>query len=150
MKLAVSTQGPEPGSPVDTHFGRARFFRVLDTETGQQTVLDNADGAGVVQGAGPRAVQRLCRLGVQAVLTGHVGPKARTALEAATIEAYAVEGGTAEEAVRVFMAGQLRAIVPAAGGGQLGHGPRISVRQCLHPLETRAGQSREPAGSGSA
>lgn len=117
MKIAISIQGPAPKDPVDPHFGRAPFFRVVDTETGQQTMVDNAAGVNATQGAGPRAVQVLCRLGVQAVLTGHVGPKAWTALQAGNVHVYAVEGGTVEQAVQAFMAGQLRAMVPADGGG---------------------------------
>lgn len=44
MKLAITTQGPDPTSPVDLRFGRAGFFRIVDTETGQQTTVDNTQG----------------------------------------------------------------------------------------------------------
>ncbi|HOA61047.1 MAG: NifB/NifX family molybdenum-iron cluster-binding protein [Verrucomicrobia bacterium] len=110
MKIAISTQGPQPNSALEPRFGRARYFRIVDTETGQQTVVDNENAAGAVQGAGPRAVQMLARLGVQAVLTGHVGPKAWTALESSKIQAYAVDGGSIEQSVRALLAGQLRAM----------------------------------------
>ncbi len=110
MKLAISTQGSEPDSPVDPRFGRAQFFRIVDTETGQQLTVNNADGANAAQGAGTLAGQKLARLGVQAVLTGHVGPKAWSALQAANIRVYAVNGGTAEEAVRAFLDGRLHAL----------------------------------------
>ena len=93
MKLAITAQGPEPDSPVDLRFGRARYFRIVDTETGQQTAVDNAKGVKAVQGAGISAAQTLARLGVQAVLTGHVGPKAWSALQAANIHVYSVERG---------------------------------------------------------
>jgi predicted Fe-Mo cluster-binding NifX family protein len=117
MKLAISTQGPEQNSPVDLRFGRARYFLIVDTETGQQTAVDNASGVNAVQGAGTQAVQTLARLGVQAVLTGHVGPKAWSALQAANIQVCVVDGGTAEHAVQAFMAGQLRPMVQADVGG---------------------------------
>ena len=42
MKLAISTQGPDLKSPIDLRFGRARYFRIVDIETGQQTAVDNA------------------------------------------------------------------------------------------------------------
>ncbi|HRZ39285.1 MAG TPA: NifB/NifX family molybdenum-iron cluster-binding protein, partial [Candidatus Paceibacterota bacterium] len=45
MKLAISTQGPEPDSTLEPRFGRARYFRIVDTETGQQTVVDNGHAA---------------------------------------------------------------------------------------------------------
>jgi predicted Fe-Mo cluster-binding NifX family protein len=110
MKIAITTQGPDANSPVDLRFGRARFFRIVDTETGQQTVVDNAEGVNAVQGAGTQAAQTLARLGVQAVLTGHVGPKALSALQAAKIQIYSVSGGTAEQAVQDFLAGRLQAL----------------------------------------
>ena len=105
MKIAITTQGGELDSPVDLHFGRARFFRIVDTETGQQIVLDNSDGLNAIQGAGTRASQTLARLGVTRVLTGHVGPKARTALEAAKIEVFPINNGTVEETVRAYLDG---------------------------------------------
>jgi predicted Fe-Mo cluster-binding NifX family protein len=113
MKLAITTQGSEPNSPVDLRFGRARFFRIVDTETGQQTVVDNAEGVNAVQGAGTQAAQTLARHGVQTVLTGHVGPKAQSALQAANIQVYAVSAGTAEQAVQDFLAGRLQALTQA-------------------------------------
>jgi predicted Fe-Mo cluster-binding NifX family protein len=108
MKLAISTQGPNSDSPVDLRFGRARYFRVVDAETGQQTAVDNAEGVNAAQGAGIQASQTLAQLGVQVVITGHVGPKARTALQASKIRVCSVTGGTAEQAAQAFMAGQLR------------------------------------------
>ena len=113
MKFAITTQGPESNSPVDLRFGRARFFCIVDTETGQQMTVDNADGVNAVQGAGVQAAQTLARLGVQTVLTGHVGPKALSALQAANIQIYSVSAGTAEQAVQDFLAGRLQAMAQA-------------------------------------
>jgi predicted Fe-Mo cluster-binding NifX family protein len=113
MRIAISTQGSEPNAPVDLRFGRAHFFRIVDTETGQQTTGDNSDGVNAVQGAGVQAAQMLARLGVQAVLTGHVGPKAWSALHAANIQIYSVSAGTAEQAVQDFLAGRLQAMAQA-------------------------------------
>jgi predicted Fe-Mo cluster-binding NifX family protein len=107
MKFAVTAQGPDAESLVDPRFGRAHYFRVVDGENGQQTVVDNEAGANAVQGAGIGAARTLANLGVQAVVTGHVGPKAWTALEAAHIEVYVVSGETVEQAVKAFIARQL-------------------------------------------
>jgi predicted Fe-Mo cluster-binding NifX family protein len=113
MKIAVTTQGSEPNSPVELRFGRTRFCRLVDNETGQQTTVDNADGVNAVQGAGIKAAQTLARLGIQVVLTGHVGPKAWSALQAANIQVYFVDGGTEEQAVQAFLAGRLQAMAQA-------------------------------------
>lgn len=77
-------------------------------ENGQQIVVDNADGVNAVQGAGMLASQILASHGVQVLLTGHVGPKAWTALQAANIQVYEISGGTAHEAIASFTDGQLR------------------------------------------
>lgn len=117
MKLAITTQGSEPNSPVDLHFGRAPFFRLVDTETGQQTTVDNADAVNAVQGGGTQAAQTLARLGVQAILTSHVGPKAWSALRAANIQVFAVSGGTVEQAIQSFLAGHLQRLSQVEVGG---------------------------------
>jgi len=110
MKLAISSQGTDLDSAVDLRFGRARFFRIVDTETGQQMTVDNTDGANAVQGAGTQASQTLARLGVQAVLTGHVGPKAWSALQAANMRVFTISGGTVQQAVQSFLDGRLQSL----------------------------------------
>jgi predicted Fe-Mo cluster-binding NifX family protein len=59
----------------------------------------------------------LARAGVGSVLTGHVGPKAWSALQAAGIFVYSVEGGTAEQAIAAFLSGNL-APRPSEKSGQ--------------------------------
>ncbi len=117
MKLAISASGSSPDATVDLRFGRASFFHIVDTETKQRTVVDNATAADAFQGAGIQASQTLARLGVQTVLTGHVGPKAWSALQAANIQVFAVEGGTTQQALEAFVAGRLRALNQADASG---------------------------------
>lgn len=107
MKLAITVQGPEPNALLDPRFGRARFFRIVDTETGVETVVDNSAGVNAVQGAGTQAAQTIANHGVGAVITGHVGPKALNALHAANIKVYSAVGGTVSEVVRDYLAGKL-------------------------------------------
>ena len=113
MKFAVTSQGSDLSAQMDPRFGRARFFLMVDPATGQQTVVNNEAGVNAVQGAGIQAVQKLASLGVQAVVTGHVGPKAWTALQAANISVYAANEGTVEQAMKAFMAKQLQPLTSA-------------------------------------
>ena len=76
MKIAITSQGKELESPVDPRFGRAKFFIVADTEQEGFTVADNGQNLNAAQGAGIQAGRNVVDLGVQAVITGHVGPKA--------------------------------------------------------------------------
>lgn len=118
MKFAVTAQGPEAESLVDPRFGRSRYFRVVDCENGQQMVVDNESGRSAAQGAGIQAARTLADLQVQAVITGHVGPKAWAALQAARIQVYGVSEGTVEQAMKAFMARQL---LPLSGADVQGH-----------------------------
>jgi predicted Fe-Mo cluster-binding NifX family protein len=109
MKIAVTSQGQELGSPVDPRFGRARYFVVVDTETGEFSAADNSQNLNAVQGAGIQAGGNVVKLGVKAVITGHVGPKAFATLQAGGVQIYTGAAGTVADAVAQFKAGQLKA-----------------------------------------
>ncbi len=107
MKLAVTSQGPELGDPVDPRFGRAKWFVIVDTETGQAIPADNTPNLQAAQGAGIQAACRVSDLGARVVLTGHVGPKAYSTLTAAGIRVCTGAEGTVAEAVDAYQAGVL-------------------------------------------
>ena len=113
MKIAISVQGNDGSRMVDPRFGRANGFVVVDLDSGQETLHDNAQNLQATQGAGIQAAQNVARLGVDAVLTGHVGPKAFVTLQTAEIDVYTGVQGTVEEAVASFQAGLLKAAVGA-------------------------------------
>lgn len=107
MNVAVTSQGPDLTSEVDLRFGRARFFIVVDTDTGESSAHDNAQNLDAVEGAGIQAARNVASLGVQAVITGNIGPKAFTTLQAANLKAYVGAIGSVTDAVEAFKAGQL-------------------------------------------
>ncbi len=107
MKTAVTSQGKELSSSVDPRFGRAKFFVVVDTETGEFSVSDNSQNLNAAQGAGIQAGRNVVDLGVEAVITGHVGPKAFATLQAGGVAVYNGASGTVAEAVEQFKAGKL-------------------------------------------
>jgi len=118
MKVAVTAQGQEPNSPVDPRFGRARFFVVADTETGEFSVADNTQNLNAAQGAGIQAGRNVVELGVEVVITGHVGPKAFATLQAGGVKVYTGATGTVADAIEQFKAGKLR---QSAGADVEGH-----------------------------
>ncbi|MBN2473102.1 MAG: NifB/NifX family molybdenum-iron cluster-binding protein [Pirellulales bacterium] len=118
MKIAVTSQGPDMNSPVDPRFGRASHFLVVDTDTGEFSVHDNTQNVNAAQGAGIQAGRTVADLGVEAVVTGHVGPKAFATLQAADIRIYPGASGTVQEAVEKLKAGQLQ---PADRANVEGH-----------------------------
>jgi len=108
MKIAITAQNSGMDAPVDPRFGRARYFMVVDTETGAFTGVDNAVNLNAVQGAGIQAGRNVVELGVGAVVTGHVGPKAFATLQAGNVAIYTGASGTVAEAVEQYKAGQLK------------------------------------------
>jgi len=118
MKIIVTSDGPGLNSRVDPRFGRAKHFVLVDTETGETSSHDNAQNLNAPQGAGIQAAQTVARLGAEAVLTGHVGPKAFTTLQAANVAVYTGVSGTVKEAIEQFKSGKL---TPAAKADVEGH-----------------------------
>ena len=108
MKVAISAKGPILNSELDPHFGRARYFVVVDTDSGEFTAHDNGNNLEAVQGAGVQAAQDVVDLGVYAVITGNVGPKAAAALEAGGVKVYKQNWGTVREAIEQFKSGHLQ------------------------------------------
>jgi predicted Fe-Mo cluster-binding NifX family protein len=87
MKICITASGQGLEASVDERFGRAPFFVIVDTESMQhETIVNPAIDAG--QGAGIAAAQGIARRGVEALLTGFVGPKAYAALDAAGIRIF--------------------------------------------------------------
>ncbi|SKA68334.1 NifB/NifX family molybdenum-iron cluster-binding protein [Desulfobaculum bizertense] len=118
MKIAITSQGQTLDSAVDLRFGRAAGFVVVDTETQQTSFSDNAQNLTLAQGAGIQAAQNVARTGAEAVITGHVGPKAYAALHKGGIKIYLGANGTVDEALKAFQAGTLE---PADSADKEGH-----------------------------
>lgn len=118
MKVVVTSQGVSLDSPVDPRFGRARCFLLVDTDTMQTTAHDNSQNLNAPQGAGIQAAQAVYNLGAGAVVTGNVGPKAFTTLDAAGIAVYVGARGTVQEALDQLRAGRLQL---AKGANVEGH-----------------------------
>jgi predicted Fe-Mo cluster-binding NifX family protein len=108
MKLMVTAQGPELSSPVEPRFGRAPFFVLVDQQTGAAQGVANEVNLNAVQGAGIQSGKRAVDLGADAVLSGHVGPKAFDILSAAGIKVYIGTQGTVADAIEQMKNGQLQ------------------------------------------
>lgn len=109
MKVAVTATGQGLDAPMDSRFGRAECFVVYDSEQDRTETVDNAQNLAAVQGAGIQAAKTVATLGVEAVITGHVGPKAFAALSAAGVRIYTASGCTVGEAIDRWRAGDLSA-----------------------------------------
>ncbi len=107
MKVVVTSQGSDLNSQVDPRFGRAKNFIVVDTDTEEFSVHDNTQNLNAAQGAGIQAARTVVDLGVAVVITGNVGPKAFTTLQAGNVKVYPGAAGTVKAAVEEFKEGRL-------------------------------------------
>lgn len=107
MKLAFSTTGENLDSPLDPSFGRARNFLFYDLQTEAVDIRSNQQNLAAAQGAGIQAAQTVAKGGAQALITGHCGPKAFRALDAAGIKVFNTDAATVAEALARYRAGEL-------------------------------------------
>ena len=110
MKIAITAQGKELSSEIDIRFGRAKWLILVDTESGDFQAHDNAVNLNAAQGAGIQTGQNIANLGIEAVITGNVGPNAFKTLNAADIKIFLAEKQTVQEAIDSFKAGELKEI----------------------------------------
>ncbi|MFP4391734.1 MAG: NifB/NifX family molybdenum-iron cluster-binding protein [Desulfohalobiaceae bacterium] len=118
MKVAVSSQGNDLDSGLDPRFGRAVGFIIYDLDTQESQFISNEQNLYASQGAGIQTAQNVAKTGVQAVITGHVGPKAFSALQAGGIPVYLCQSGTVQEALQAYEQGRLQ---QAEGADKAGH-----------------------------
>jgi len=106
--IAISSEGPALTDMVDSRFGRAAGFVVVDLDTMATSYVDNGQSQAMAHGAGIQTAERIADAGAGVLLTGIVGPKAFQALEAAGIKVgQNLEGITVGEAVERYKSGQL-------------------------------------------
>jgi predicted Fe-Mo cluster-binding NifX family protein len=107
MKIAITSQGKDSNAEVDPRFGRCSYFLIYDTEAKTLDALENTNvSAG--GGAGIQAAQTVAEKGVNAILTGNVGPNAFQTLSAADITVYAGVSGKVSEVIDQFAQGSLQ------------------------------------------
>lgn len=75
MRIAVTARGTDLDSQVDPRFGRCASFLVVDTESMDVDVLENAS-AGLGGGVGIQSAQLMADRDVKVVLTGNCDPNA--------------------------------------------------------------------------
>lgn len=107
MIIALTTEGTMLSSPMDTRFGRTQYFLLYDTETGENTLIDNTSGRDAAHGAGIQAAETLASHNVAALITGNCGPKALRVLAAAGITIYTTDAPTVADAIEQYNAGIL-------------------------------------------
>jgi predicted Fe-Mo cluster-binding NifX family protein len=109
MKVAITADEGRKDSPVSQRFARCGYWCFADTETGEISCEENRF-KNDMHGAGSEAGEFLTERGVQAVITGRVGPNARRVLDAANIATYAGGGRSVGDALKALREGSLETL----------------------------------------
>ncbi len=104
MKIAISSSGTELSSQVDQRFGRCSYFLIIDTETNKFEVFPNS-AVSASNGAGIQAAKNLVKKGINAIISGNIGPNAFEVLKAENVEIISEYKGTVKEAIEFFKKG---------------------------------------------
>ncbi|OGH98035.1 MAG: dinitrogenase iron-molybdenum cofactor biosynthesis protein [Candidatus Melainabacteria bacterium GWF2_32_7] len=108
MKIAITANGKDLNSNVDLRFGRAFGFIIYDMDNSAFVFIDNEQNLESAQGAGIQAAQNIVNQNVEALITGHCGPKAFKILSVAGINVYTGAEGSVKEAIEKFKNNELQ------------------------------------------
>ena len=123
MKIAVSAQGEDINAMINPRFGRCEYFLIVDTETNQVEACPN-ENINASGGAGIQSATFVISKGVQAVLTGDVGPKAMDVFAGSGVNIITGQSGTVKQAIEQFTAGSHeKAGTSSSLGNDSGSGP---------------------------
>lgn len=109
MKICITSSGETVESLLDPRFGRCSYFVVADLESGEHTVIPNEAGISG-GGAGISSGQLMVEKGVEAIVTGNVGPNAMNVLKAAGISIYRGNNESVKENIENYKADKLEKI----------------------------------------
>lgn len=127
MKLVMSADEKGMQAQVSPIFGRCPAYVFVDSETMQSRSVSNP-AQNTPGGAGIAAAQFVLSEGVDAVLTGNVGPNAAEVLAASGVPIYLIGTGTVEDAVRAFKEGSLARAAGASVTSHAGMGVTSQAR----------------------
>lgn len=123
MKIGVSSTGEKVDANVDQRFGRCKYFLIVNTENMDTKTISN-ESAMAAGGAGIQAAQKMSEEGVEAVITGNMGPNAFRTLSAAGIKVFTGANGTVKNAIELYKKGNLQETEQHNVGSHFGAGGR--------------------------
>lgn len=80
MKVAITSQGMDAESLLDSRFGRCTAFAIYDTETQKLDFINNPN-KDADEGAGPASVSLVANQGVKRIISGEFGFKIKGLLK---------------------------------------------------------------------
>ncbi|MFA5182358.1 MAG: NifB/NifX family molybdenum-iron cluster-binding protein [Syntrophales bacterium] len=113
MKIAVTAQNHGWTELLDSRFGRAVCFVIVDGETKEWQAVENQQNRQATQGAGIQAARTIIDAGAEVLVSGNVGPKAFRVLQAASVRMFRTDPAaqkTVADAVTAWERGELAEI----------------------------------------
>src|SRR3989339_1613912 len=109
MKICVTATEDNLDAMVDPRFGRCAYFVIVDPESLEIKAFPNPnlESSG---GAGIQSARLVASEGIQAVVTGNVGPNAHQTLSALGVKVLVGASGTVRQAIADYKAGRLTEI----------------------------------------
>ena len=132
MKIAVSALGHDLNSMVDFRFGRAAYFIIVDTDTNEHKSIQNPNVYSA-SGAGIQSAQTVINEGVEAIITGQMGPNAHRVINVASIPVYSSPGGTVAENLERFKRDELEQMSVPSVAEKYGMGPGMGSGRGMGP-----------------
>jgi predicted Fe-Mo cluster-binding NifX family protein len=90
---------------MDPLFGRCQYFLFVDPQSLEVEAVENPNLA-VAEGAGIQSAQLVANKGVQVIITGQIGPKAFSVLQAAGVKVLVEGSGKVRDAVENYKRGE--------------------------------------------
>lgn len=87
MKIAISSQGKEENSLMDSRFGRCEYFCIYDIEDDGFKVIENT-AINSNAGAGIEAANLVLKENIDAIVTGNIGPHANEVFKKSNIKIF--------------------------------------------------------------
>ena len=123
MKICVTSTGENLDADVDPRFGRCTYFIIVDSETLKFKSIPNPN-VSAPGGAGIQSAQAVANEGVEAVVTGNVGPNAFQTLSSLGMKVFAGAKGKVKEAIDDYKNGKLKEVSGPTGPSHFGMGGR--------------------------
>jgi predicted Fe-Mo cluster-binding NifX family protein len=106
MKICITSTGPGLEAEMDPRFGRCQYFIFADPQSLELEVIENPNLA-ASGGAGIQSAQLVANRGVEAVITGQVGPNAYTTLQAGKVRIITGVSGKVRDLLEKYKKGEL-------------------------------------------
>ncbi len=113
MLIAISASENDLNSQIDLRFGRAKAFIIYNTDNGSYEFINNVQNLEATQGAGIQAAQNVVNKDIEALITGHCGPKAFKILSESGVKIYTVGEGKIAQFIEKLKNGELQEAVSA-------------------------------------